>query len=61
MKDSESIDKKMEDLKKAHPEIVEAMEIFKIGMTEYQQAFKFLNEPHVYTANTTNPDYPRDK
>ncbi len=61
MKSTESIDKKMEDLKKAHPEIVEAMEIFKIGMIEYQQAFKFLNEPQVYTANTTNPDYIQNK
>jgi hypothetical protein len=57
----ESIDKQIEELKKNHPEIAEAMEIFKIGMDEYQQAFKFLNEPHIYSTNTTNPDYIQEK
>ena len=57
----EAIDKQIEELKKNHPEIAEAMEIFKIGMNEYQQAFKFLNEPQIYTANTTNPDYIQNK
>ncbi len=57
----EAFDKQIEELKKSYPEIVEAMEIFKIGMNEYQQAFKFLNEPHIYSANTTNPDYIQDK
>lgn len=51
------IEKKIEDFKKTNPEIAEAMEIFKIGMDEYQKAFKFLNEPQTYTSNTTNPDY----
>lgn len=53
----ENIQKQIEDFKQAHPEIAEAMEIFKIGMEEYQQAFKFLNEPQTYTSNTTNPNY----
>lgn len=53
----ENIQKQIEDFKQTHPEISEAMEIFKIGMNEYQQAFKFLNEPQIYTSNTTNPDY----
>ncbi len=51
----ENIPKQIEDFKKAHPEVAEAMEIFKLGMDEYQQAFKFLNEPQIYTSNTTNP------
>ena len=56
-----SIDKQIEELKKNHPEIAEALEIFKIGMNEYQQALKFLNEPQIYSANTTNPDYYQNK
>lgn len=52
----ENIQKQIEDFKKAHPEIAKAMEIFKIGMDEYQQAFKFLNTPQTYTSNNTNPD-----
>ena len=57
----ENIDKQIEDLKRTHPEIAEAMEIFKIGMNEYQQAFKFLNEPITYTSNTTNPEHTHSK
>ena len=57
----ESIDKQIEEFKKNHPEIAEAMEILKIGMNEYQQAFKFLNEPRIYSTNTTNPDYIQEK
>lgn len=53
----DNISKQINDFMQAHPEIAEAMEIFKIGMNEYQQAFKFLNEPQVYTCNTTNPDH----
>lgn len=55
------IEKKIEDFKKTHPEIAEAMEIFKIGMDEYQKAFKFLNEPQTYTSNTTNLDYSKSR
>jgi hypothetical protein len=51
----ENIQKQIEDFKKAHPEVAEAMKIFKISMKEYEQAFKFLNEPQIYTSNTTNP------
>lgn len=57
----ENIEKQIEDLKKNHPEIAEAMDIFKMSMDEYQQAFKFLNEPQIYSTNTTNPDYIQDK
>jgi hypothetical protein len=57
----ENIQKQIEDFKQTHPEIAEAMEIFKIGMEEYQQAFKFLNEPQTYTSNTSNPDYIHSK
>jgi hypothetical protein len=46
----------IEELKKACPKIAEAMEIFKISMNVYQQAFKFLNEPKIYSAKATNPD-----
>ncbi len=53
----ENIQKQIEDFRQAYPEIAEAMEIFKIGMNEYQQAFKFLNEPQIYTSNTTNPNH----
>jgi len=51
----EAIQKKMEDFKKVHPEVAEAMEVFKISMKEYEQAFRFLNKPQTYTSNTTNP------
>ncbi len=55
-KNMENIEKQIENLKKNHPEIAQAMEIFKIGLNEYQQAFKFLNESQIYSANNTNPD-----
>lgn len=57
----EDIQKQIEDFQKTHPEIVEAMEIFKMSMDEYRQAFAFLNEPQIYTSNTSNPDYPSKK
>lgn len=44
----------IEQLKKEHPEIAEALEIFDIGMKEYAEAFRFLNEPQIITSNNTN-------
>jgi len=51
----EKIQKQIDDFKQSHPDIAKAMEVFNIGMDEYQRAFKFLNEPQIYTSNTTNP------
>ena len=51
----QDIERKIDDFKKINPEIKEALKIFEIGIKEYQQAFKFLNEPHIYTSNSTLP------
>lgn len=51
----EDIYSKIEEFKKVYPEIEEALEIFKIGMNEYQQAFKFINQPQIYTSNSSVP------
>lgn len=52
-----NIQEQIEIFKKEHPEIAAAMEVFKIGMAEYQRAYKFLNEPKIYSSNTTNSDH----
>lgn len=50
----DTLQKQIDDFKQAHPDIAKAMEVFKMGMNEYQQAFRFLNEPQTYTSNSTN-------
>lgn len=50
----QDINKDMEQLKKEHPEIAEAIDIFDIGMKEYAEAFRFLNEPQIVTTNNAN-------
>ena len=44
----------IERLKQEHPEIAEALDIFDIGMKEYAEAFRFLNEPQIITTNNSN-------
>lgn len=44
----------IEKIKQEHPEIAEALEIFDIGMKEYAEAFRFLNEPEIVTTNNSN-------
>jgi hypothetical protein len=44
----------IERVKQEHPEIAEALEIFDIGMKEYAEAFRFLNEPQIVTTNNSN-------
>jgi len=44
----------IEKVKQEHPEIAEALEIFDIGMKEYAEAFRFLNEPEIITTNNSN-------
>jgi len=44
----------IEKIKQEHPEIAEALELFDIGMKEYAEAFRFLNEPQIVTTNNSN-------
>ena len=44
----------IEKIKQEHPEIAEALELFDIGMKEYSEAFRFLNEPQILTTNNSN-------
>lgn len=44
----------IEQVKKEHPEIAEALELFDIGMKEYSEAFRFINEPKILTTNNSN-------
>lgn len=44
----------IEKIKQEHPEITEALELFDIGMKEYAEAFRFLNEPQIVTTNNSN-------
>lgn len=50
----EKIFEQIEIIKDQYPEIEEALRVFEIGLTEYQQAFEFLNSPEIITSNTTN-------
>jgi hypothetical protein len=44
----------IEKIKQEHPEIAEALDLFDIGMKEYAEAFRFLNEPQIITTNNSN-------
>ena len=44
----------IEKVKREHPEIAEALDLFDIGMKEYSEAFRFLNEPQIVTTNNSN-------
>jgi hypothetical protein len=44
----------IEKVKQEHPEIAEALDLFDIGMKEYAEAFRFLNEPQIVTTNNSN-------
>jgi hypothetical protein len=51
----DNILEEIEKFKNEHPDIVKAMEIFQMGMEDYQRAYRFLNESKIYTSNTTFP------
>jgi len=51
----EKILEEIEKFKQDHPDIAKAMEIFEMGMEDYQRAYRFLHEPKTYTSNTTFP------
>ncbi len=45
----------IEKFKQDHPDIAKAMDIFQMGMEDYERAYRFLHEPKTYTSNTTLP------
>jgi hypothetical protein len=49
----EKLTKEIEKFKQNHPDVAKAMEIFQMSMEDYQRAYRFLNEPRTYTANST--------
>jgi len=51
----EKILEEIEKFKQDHPDIAKAMEIFEMGMEDYERAYRFLHEPKTYTSNTTFP------
>jgi hypothetical protein len=48
-----SLAKQIADFKKDNPKVAEAMELFGITMTQYQQAIYALNGARVYTSSST--------
>jgi len=54
----DKLTKEIEKFKKNHPDVAKALEIFKMSMKDYQQAYRFLQEPYTYTSNTTTPTEP---
>ncbi len=45
--------KQMADFKKENPKVAEAMELFGMTMTQYQQALYALNGTRIYTSSST--------
>jgi hypothetical protein len=48
---AEELSVQVEEYLRDHPEIGQALRVFRISMDEYERAFR---EPSVSTANTTN-------
>lgn len=54
MDNCNELTQRIKTLLQEQPDLAEALELFDIGMKEYAEALKFLNEPQVITTDNTN-------
>ncbi|MDI6788670.1 MAG: hypothetical protein QME51_09890 [Planctomycetota bacterium] len=54
MNNRNGLNQKIEKLLQNNPDLVETLELFDIGMKEYAESYKFLNEPEIITTDNTN-------
>ena len=58
-KTENTLPQQLENFKKQNPKVAEAMELFGITLTKYQESLNALYRPHVYqsasTERITNP------
>lgn len=48
-----TLPQQMADFKKQNPKVAEAMELFGITMTKYQETLYALHNPQIYQSNST--------
>ena len=61
-KSETTLSQQLADFKKQNPKVAEAMELFGITLTKYQEALHALYSPHLYQSNSTQIlDKPQQK
>lgn len=54
MNNWDRLNQRIERLLQEQPDLAKALELFDMGMKEYAEAFRFLNEPQIITSDNTN-------
>ena len=52
-KSENTLSQQLEDFKKQNPKVAEAMELFGMTLTKYQETLHALYSPQVYQSNST--------
>jgi hypothetical protein len=52
-KSESTLSQQLDDFKKQNPKVAEAMELFGITLTKYQETLSALYSQHVYQSNST--------
>jgi len=52
-KDENTLPQQMADFKRQNPKVAEAMELFGISVTRYQETLNALYSPHIYQSTST--------
>jgi len=61
-KNENTLSRQFEDFKKQNPKVAQAMELFGITLTKYQETLYALYSPHLYQSNSTQRlDTPQQK
>jgi len=57
--DVAEVTKAVEEYKRAHPEVDEALRVFEISNQTYQAAIEAMYGPHIVWSNSINPSKPQ--
>ena len=52
-KSESTLSQQLEDFKKQNPKVAEAMELFGISLTKYQETLNALYSPYIYQSTST--------